>query len=245
MSEDIINNKKVAFYHGCFTNYYYPEAGEAVVRVLHKNGIEVTVPDQVCCALPMMAKGNIKGAYKNMEYNTRILSNLVSDGYAVITTCSSCSLMIKRDYPLLLDSEEAKLVSENFFHITEYLLLLHERGMLNTDFQPIPQTVFYHTPCHLRAQEIDNPSVRLLKLIPGITIRHISDECCGMGGAYGYEKINYELSKEVAGKLYSEIRENPTDRIVTDCGGCKLQIEAGTGVKVDHPIILLQEAYNL
>ena len=66
-----------------------------------------------------------------------------------------------------------------------------------------------------------------------------------MGGAYGYEKKNYELSKEVAGKLYSEIRENPSDRVVTDCGGCKLQIEAGTGVKVDHPMILLQEAYNL
>jgi glycerol-3-phosphate dehydrogenase subunit C len=66
-----------------------------------------------------------------------------------------------------------------------------------------------------------------------------------MGGAYGYEKVNYKLSKDIAGKLYSEIRENPTDRIVTDCGGCKLQIEAGTGVKVDHPIILVQEAYNL
>ena len=141
--------------------------------------------------------------------------------------------------------KSTKLTSENFFHITEYLLLLHERGMLNIDFRPIPQTVFYHTPCHLRAQEINDPSVKLLKLIPGITIRHISNECCGMGGAYGYEKKNYELSKEVAGKLYSEIRENPSDRVVTDCGGCKLQIEAGTGVKVDHPMILLQEAYNL
>jgi glycerol-3-phosphate dehydrogenase subunit C len=65
-----------------------------------------------------------------------------------------------------------------------------------------------------------------------------------MGGAYGYEKVNYELSKGIAGKLYSEIKENSTDRIVTDCGGCKLQIEAGTGLKVDHPIILVKEAYK-
>ena len=28
--------------------------------MLHKNGIEVTVQDQVCCALPMMAKGKIE-----------------------------------------------------------------------------------------------------------------------------------------------------------------------------------------
>jgi len=96
----------------------------------------------------------------------------------------------------------------------------------------------------LSAQEINRPTVKLLQLIPGITIKHISEGCCGMGGAYGYEKVNYKLSKDIASKLYSEIRESPTDRIVTDCGGCKLQIEAGTGVKVDHPMILVQEAYN-
>jgi glycerol-3-phosphate dehydrogenase subunit C len=246
MPEDLISNKKVAYYTGCFANYYYPEVGEALVKVLGKNGIEVIVPEQSCCGLPMMAKGNTKGAYENMEHNTRILSQAVSDGYAIITTCSSCSLFMKRDYPLwMAGSELAKQVSQNTYHFSEYLLLLHDRGWLNTKFRPIPQTVFYHTPCHLRAQEIDNPTVKLLKLIPGITIKHVSNECCGMGGAYGYEKANYELSKEIADKLYREIKQNPTDRIVTDCGGCKLQIEAGTGRKADHPIILLKEAYGL
>jgi len=245
MADDLIANKKVAYYSGCFANYYYPQVGEATIKVLHKNGIEVIVPDQVCCGLPMMAKGNTKGAYKNIAFNTKVLSRLVSDGYALITTCSSCSLFLKQDYPRLLGSEPAKQVSQNLYHITEYLLKLYEIGQLNTDFRLISQTVFYHTPCHLRAQEIDSPTVRVLQLIPGITIKKISEECCGMGGAYGYEKVNYELSKEIAGKLYSEIEENPTDRIVTDCGGCRLQIEAGTGLKVDHPMILLKEAYGL
>ena len=246
MAEDLIGNKRVAYYSGCFANYYYPEVGEAMVKVLEKNGIKVMVPDQVCCGLPMMAKGNTKGAYQNLEHNTRTLSQAVSEGYIIITTCSSCSLFMKRDYPLWMrGSQLAKQVSQNLYHFSEYLLLLHDRGELDTDFRPITQTVFYHTPCHLRAQETGDATVKLLQLIPGITIKHISTECCGMGGAYGYEKVNYELSKEIASKLYSEIKENPTDRIVTDCGGCKLQIEAGTARKVDHPIILVKEAYNL
>ncbi|MDH5696020.1 MAG: heterodisulfide reductase-related iron-sulfur binding cluster [Dehalococcoidia bacterium] len=246
MPEDLISNKKVAYYAGCFANYYYPEVGEALVKVLGKNGIKVMVPDQVCCGLPMMAKGNTKGAYENMEHNTRILGQAVSDGYVIITTCSSCGLFLKRDYPLwMVGSEMAKQVPQNTYHFSEYLLLLHDRGELNTDFRSITQTVFYHTPCHLSAQEIGDVTVKLLQLIPGITIKRISTECCGMGGAYGYEKVNYELSKEIAEKLYSEIKENPTDRIVTDCGGCRLQIQAGTGLKVDHPIILLKEAYSL
>ena len=128
MAEDLIKNKKVAFYTGCFANYYYPEVGKATVKILHQNGIEVIVPDQVCCGLPMMAKGNTRGAYKNMEYNTKVLSQLVSDGYALITTCSSCGLMIKRDYPRLLGSDEARQVSQNLYHITEYLLKLYDTG---------------------------------------------------------------------------------------------------------------------
>ncbi len=245
MAEDIISQQKVAYFHGCFANYYYPDVGKAVVKVLRQNGIELIVPEQVCCGLPMMAKGNIKGAQKNMKYNTAAFAQLVADGYAIMTTCSSCGLMIKRDYPLLLTGEEAKLVAENTFHITEYLLALHDRGMLNTSFRTIPQSVFYYTPCHLRAQKIGDPSVKMLQLIPGISIKHVSNECCGQSGAYGYEKVNYRLSKDIARKLYSEVKETPTDRVVTDCGGCKLQVEIGTGVKVDHPIILIQEAYGL
>ncbi|HEY42188.1 MAG TPA: hypothetical protein G4O18_10110 [Dehalococcoidia bacterium] len=245
MPENLIGNKKAAIYTGCFANYYYPEVGQAAVEVLRRNGVQFIVPDQVCCGLPMIAKGNTKGAYKNLEYNARILSQAVADGYAVITTCSSCGLMIKRDYPLLLDNEQTRLVSENLYHITEYLLKLHEMGQLDTGFQSLHRTVFYHTPCHLTAQQLGDVSVEMLKLVPGTIIEHIGRECCGMAGAYGYEKANYKLSREIAGKLYSEIEENPTDRIATDCGGCKLQIEAGTGRKAEHPIILLQESYGI
>ncbi len=245
MPDNLIVNKKIAYYTGCFANYYYPEVGKAVVKVLHKNGVEIIVPDQVCCALPMIAKGNIREAYKNMEYNLRKLGKAVEDGYAIISTCTSCQLMIKRDYIKLIGSQQAEKVAQNIYLFSEYMVKLKDMDKLNTDFQSIHQTVFYHTPCHLRAQEIDSPTIKLLQLIPDIIIKHISQECCGMGGAYGNEKINYQLSKEIASKLYSEIEDHPTDRIVTDCGGCKLQIESGTGLKVDHPIILINEAYSL
>ena len=245
MPLDAISNKKVAFYTGCFTNYYYPEVGKATINVLRKNGIQVVVPKQVCCGLPMMAKGNTKRAMVSMEYNTDILSRLISDGFVVVATCSSCGLMIKRDYPLFLKSEKAKQLAGNLYQITEYLLLLHSRGELNIDFKNIPQTVFYHTPCHMRAQGIGNPSVKLLELIPGTVVKHVSEECCGMGGAYGYEKKNFDLSKSIAGKLYSDLKDTPCDRIVTDCGGCKLQIQAGTRTNVEHPMLLIQEAYGL
>jgi len=66
-----------------------------------------------------------------------------------------------------------------------------------------------------------------------------------MGGAYGYEKVNYRLAQEIGSKLFEDIKDTPTDQVVTDCGGCKLQIEAGCGITVEHPIMLLYEACNL
>jgi glycerol-3-phosphate dehydrogenase subunit C len=247
MNNNIVANKKVAYYTGCFSNYYCPNLGKATMEVLQKNNVEVVVPDQQCCGLPMVSKGNYVQARKYMEFNTRKFSELVSKGYAVLTSCSSCNLFIKRDYPHFLESPEAKLVSENLFHITEYLLKLDEIGELNKDFSPVKQTVFYHTPCHLRVElnGDGNPTLRVLQMIPGVDIKKVSEICCGMGGAYGYEKTNFKLSKGIAQKLYSEIKENPTDTIVTDCGGCRMQIEAGTGHKADHPSILLKKAYRL
>ena len=105
------------------------------------NGIEVTMPDQVCCGLPMIAKGNAMGAYKNIEHNAEVLSQLVSQGYVIVTTCSSCGLMLKRDYPRLLGEEKAKLVSQNTFHITEYLIELFKEEKLNTEFKSIPTSI--------------------------------------------------------------------------------------------------------
>ena len=82
-------------------------------------------------------------------------------------------------------------------------------------------------------------------MIPGLEIVHVSDECCGMSGAYGYEKKNYRLSKEIAEKVYAELEEFPSDLIATDCGGCKLQLESGTHTRVVHPVLIMLQAYGL
>ncbi len=242
MRENTAVSKKVAFYHGCFANYYYPEVGRALVEVMKNSKVEVIVPEQACCALPMIAKGNIKAAYDNMEFNVQSLCKALDEGYVPLSTCPSCSLMIKRDYPRFLKTQDAVRLGQSFLHFSEYLLELHGKGELSADLHSRSRSIFYHTPCHLRAQQIGQPSVKLMQLIRGISVKQGCEVCCGMGGAYGFEKVNYNLSKNIAAKLYGEIEENSSDLIATDCGGCKLQIEAGTARKVIHPIILLKES---
>jgi Fe-S oxidoreductase len=238
-------NRRLAYYVGCFANYYEPDIAQALVKVLERNGFEVLVPDQRCCGMPMMANKNMGGARRNAEYNIESLAAVAARGYDIVTACPSCSLMIKREYPNLYGGDKARLVSEHLYYVDEYLMLLNRRGDLSTDLVEISESIFYHVPCHLKAQDLKEGSLELLYLIPGLSIQRVDAACCGMAGYHGYKKAHSDLSMEIGAKLFGEIGLAQADRVVTGCGACKLQIEAGTGARAVHPIVLLQEAYGL
>ncbi|OGP64052.1 MAG: hypothetical protein A3K22_04175 [Deltaproteobacteria bacterium RBG_16_42_7] len=64
-----------------------------------------------------------------------------------------------------------------------------------------------------------------------------------MSGSYGMKEINYERSVEIGQKVWNEVKSIEVDIAVTECGGCGLQIKAGTGIRVVHPLVLLNDAY--
>ncbi|MBW2039567.1 MAG: hypothetical protein JRI46_08240 [Deltaproteobacteria bacterium] len=236
--------ERIVYYAGCFANYYDPQIGKALIEVMRQNGIEALIPEQKCCGMPMMANGNVKGAAKNFNYNVKLLSRAASPGYDIITTCPSGNLMFRKEGLAFFDSEEARFVSGHIYDAGEYLLRLHHQGRLDTNFREIPLKVFYHNPCHLKVQNITKEPVALLKLIPGLVVSKVNTNCCGMGGSYGMKAVNYDLSVQIAQKVWEDVKAAEVDRIVTECGGCKLQLEAGTGINAVHPIVLLNEAYR-
>ena len=102
----------------------------------------------------------------------------------------------------------------------------------------------YHNPCHLRALGVDHDIVELLELIPGLHVRQYSDRCCGLGGTFGLNKDNFDLSMEIGKSLFREIKDSEVDRIATSCGACALQIFQGTLRRPIHPVSLLAMAYK-
>lgn len=240
--------RTVAFYVGCFANYYDAEIGKALLKVLDHNDIKYVIPPFVCCGVPMISKGNTMSAINNMKFNVEALSKAIKEEGCeyVLATCSSCSLMIKESYPLFLPTAEAKLVAGKTMQTSEYLMMLAEKGELKQDFHEMDESVFYHLPCHLRGQgdDVVDKGLDLLRLIPQLKITKVGRNCCGMGGTWGFEAPNFPTSWEIGNKLATDIKENPADKVVTDCGLCTLRIKTATGVKVFHPMQVLQEAYE-
>jgi len=241
---DETKEKKIVYYPGCTAEFWYPGIGKAVVHVLEKNGFQVIVPKHQCCGVAQIGYGNLKGAVKGAKKLVDILFAAAEPGYDIVTACSSCSLAIKDDYPFLLDSEKAKAVADKTYFLSQYLNELHERGELNTDFKQTPLLVAYHAPCHLKAQGDGEASIKLLKLVPGLQVVNLDHGCCGMSGTAGFKRRNYESSMQIGASLFQRIEEVNAQVVATDCGGCKMQIEHGTGVEVKHPLTIINEAYS-
>jgi glycerol-3-phosphate dehydrogenase subunit C len=237
----------VVYFHGCGTNYYEPRLGEMVVAVLAHNGFRVIVPPQDCCGLPLQSNGNFPAA---RTYVRRLVARLAPHAHAglpIVANSTSCGLMLKREAHEILGIEDSdlKVVSESMYDLCEFLLGLHERGALRTDFGSLPLTVPYHAPCQQRGHGIGKPALDLLALVPDLHMIELDADCCGIAGTYGLKKEKYEISMTVGKRLFDDITASGSELAACDSETCRWQIAHGTGVTAVHPVELLYRAYGL
>ena len=101
--------------------------------------------------------------------------------------------------------------SEHTFDICEFLLDLHDRGELRTDFQPVEEVVAYHAPCQQQGHNIGKPALDLFALVPGLETVEMHAHCCGIGGTYGLKEEKRQISLDVGADLFAQVRDaDPT-----------------------------------
>jgi glycerol-3-phosphate dehydrogenase subunit C len=242
-----VTDRIVVYFHGCGTNYYEPGVGQMTVRVLEHNGFHVIVPPQDCCGLPLQSNGNFDAARAYVRGLVANLAPYARRDLPIVANSTSCGLMLKREAREILgvEDEDVRAVSEATYDVCEFLLLLHERGELRTDLQPLPLTVPYHAPCQQRGHGIGKPALDLLALIEDLRVVELDADCCGIAGTYGLKKEKYEISMAVGKPLFTALREARGDVAACDSETCRWQIEHGAGVHAVHPVELLHRAYGL
>ncbi len=236
--------KKVAYFYGCYTNRNEVDVGVAVVQVLEKNGFEVIIPKQECCGVPLLGQGDLEGARAAGIRNLRSLLPVVEEGYDLLFSSTTCGHMIRCEYPGLLKIAGADRLAARFFDVSEYLMMLHDRGELNLDFQHRKERLPYHVPCHLKSMGIGIPAIDLLRLIPGAEVIDIDAGCCGLGGTYGFKKELYPVSAAIGENLAEALKAFNASLAVSDCEACRMEIRMLTGMKAVHPLQILRDAYN-
>jgi Fe-S oxidoreductase/FAD/FMN-containing dehydrogenase len=238
--------QRVAYFVDVFPNYNDPQMAEAVVAVLHHNGIEVYVPpDQRGCGMAPLAYGDIETAREAALHNLRILGDLAREGYTILCSEPTAALMLREDYPSLVADAEARLVAERVVEFTSFLGALHRQQRLRTDFQHLQLAIGHHVPCHLKALGHPPMAPALLALIPGLRVFTIDVNCSGMAGTFGLKAQNYERSLEAGRPMLDELRRPRISFGSTECSTCRLQMEEGSGKRTLHPAQYLALAYGL
>jgi Fe-S oxidoreductase len=237
----------------CIVEYQAPIVGRDLVRVLERNGVECEVPDgQVCCGAPWLHSGDVERFRKQGRKNVRLLADAIragrrrGDDPKVVVPQPTCSYVLKHDYPDYLEGDDAALVAECTVDAAEYLVRLHKGEDTTLDLHltgPVPETVTYHAPCHLRAQNIGLRSRDLLKAM-GAKVTVVA-ECSGIDGTWGYREEHFDASRQVARKMAVAIEKAGGDVVAGDCHLANGGIVQETGRQPVHPVSLLARAYGI
>lgn len=242
----VADGHPVAFFFTCIVNYNEPQVGRDAVSVLEKNGCSVSCPKgQLCCGMPFLDGGDMKGAQENARRNLDVLLPAVERGADIVVPEPTCSYVLKKEYPLLVPGDAAEKVSAKTFDLFEFLANRHREGHLSTDFKgKAPGKVAYQMPCHLRAQNMGYRTRDVLQLVPGTRVTLV-ERCTAMDGTWGMKSEYYPISVQFARKTVDQMAAAEPDVYMSDCSLAALQIEHIGGRRVAHPIELLREAYGL
>lgn len=237
----------------CLVEYQAPSVGHDLVRVMERNGIECSLPaGQVCCGAPWLHSGDVDSFRRHGRKNVALLADAIraarrkGDSPAVVVPQPTCSYVLKQDYPAYLGGDDAALVAEHTYDAAEYLMKIHkaEDTLLDTAFGGhVPETVTYHAPCHLRAQNIGLKSRDLLRLT-GAKVTVVA-ECSGIDGTWGYRAENFDRSRQVAKKMAQAITKAGGDVVAGDCHLANGGIVQETGRQPVHPVSILARAYGI
>ena len=239
------SDKKVVLFSDTFMNYSEPSIGKAAVELLEACGFEVLLPAKRCCGRPLISEGMLDRAVENALYNIDALRDYADEGIPIVGCEPSCTSTLTDDYIELIDTPAAKRVAEATYSFEEFFTQLTAEGELPLEFSAEPRDILLHGHCHQRALVGIQPTVEMLSLPVDHNVTVIDSSCCGMAGAFGYEKAHYDLSMKIGElRLFGAVREKPPDSFTLSAAGfsCRHQLEHGTGVQPKHPIEVLREA---
>jgi glycerol-3-phosphate dehydrogenase subunit C len=250
----------VALFATCLCDYNFPRVGAAAVRVLEKNGWSVVRPEQTCCGMPNLDGGDVDAARAKARANVASLLREVERGRRIVTLQPTCGYMLRKEWPELAGTDDARKVAAAGIDVMELLESQRRDKTLARDFERGLGKVAYHAACHLRAQKIGYPALRVMNALPDTEVEMV-EQCSAVDGTWGMKTQYYEMGKRYAQKLVRGIEQvGPAHdsaraarasgaeshvTVLSDCALAARRIEGETGRGPLHPVEAMAIAYGI
>lgn len=215
---------RVSLFVTCLVDQFFPQVGEAMVKVLRRLGVELSFPaEQTCCGQPAFNGGHWQEA---AAVARRVLEVFQGDQYVVVPS-GSCASMVKvfyselfRDDPELLALAQG--VRERTYEFSEFLVRVLGVTDVGASFFG---RVTYHDACHLlRELGVSEEPRALLRAVQGVELVEMkeSDRCCGFGGLFS---VKYpHISTAMLDQKLGAVEATGADVLVANDPGCLMHM---------------------
>ena len=234
-----------------FNTYFEPENLIAATRVLASAGYRVefakalTGERPLCCGRTFLAAGLVDEARAEATRTIEALKPHVEVGTPIIGLEPSCLLTLRDEFSAMLPGPDSEALAGQAMLFEEFIAQEADAGRLSLNLQPTSQKrALLHGHCHQKAFAVMGSVEKTLRLVPELNVETVTSSCCGMAGAFGYQKETYDVSIKMAeASLLPAVRNESSDSyIVADGTSCRHQIHDGAERDAVHVARVLADA---
>lgn len=231
-----------------FTNHNDLSAGIATARLLTGLGYRITVTGNTASARTYISKGFLRKAKRLIFQNIEAFAPLVNVERPLVGIEPSAILGFRDEFPDLAGDElrpEALRMAQHTYTLEEFIAREFSAGRIKSDmFNDEPAEVLVHVHCQEKAITTSAPVLAALGIPANYKVREVPSGCCGMAGAFGYEKEHYDLSQKIGELvLFPDVRAASASTIICAPGtSCRHHVKDGTGRIALHPAEVLFRA---
>jgi FAD/FMN-containing dehydrogenase/Fe-S oxidoreductase len=234
---------RVILWPDTFNNYLRTETAKAAVEVLEAAGYQVEVPEQsLCCGRPLYDHGMLTTAERLLRQILETLEPQITEGIPIVGLEPSCVAVFRDELLNFFPTDEnARRLSKQAFLLSEFL----ETKVPNYQPPQLHRKAVVHGHCHHKAIMGMKAEEALLKKL-GLDVEILDSGCCGMAGAFGFEKDHYDVSLKCGERvLLPAVRNAAKDTLIIANGfSCQEQIAQTTDRRALHLAQVIQMALH-
>ena len=238
-----VGKSQVMLWPDTFNNNFHPETAIAAVEVLEAAGYQVLVPEQsLCCGRPLYDYGFLNMAKALLQQILTTLQPQIEAGIPLVGLEPSCLAVFRDELLNILPHDaNAKRLAQQSFLLSEFL----EQKVDHYQPPQLQRKAVVHGHCHHKAiMKMKDEESLLTKM--GLNYSVPDSGCCGMAGAFGFEKEHYDISIKVGERvLLPAVRKAEKETIIIADGfSCREQIAQTTDRQALHLAQVLQMALH-
>lgn len=231
-----VRGKKVVLWPDTFNNHFLPQTSMAAADVLANAGYEVVLPKKrLCCGRPLYDWGFLGMAKRLLREAVDGMRAELDEGLPIIGLEPSCVSVFRDELLNLFPRDEyAKKLSSSVLTLSEFI----QREGKEFKVPEVRRKALVQAHCHHKSVMRFDAEDHVLQRI-GLDYEHPDSGCCGMAGAFGFQREHYDISMKVGERvILPMVRESDPDTlIIADGFSCREQIAQATG---RHPLHLAE-----